>query len=358
MSLTTKNVRSKTQHSVKSVYVDTPRLRQHALVCGEGKSEVVLFVHGNLSSCEYYRELMLSLADTHHCIAVDLRGYGDTEPVPLDATRGVSDWSEDLAELLQAMKIDRVHVMGWSAGAAAVMQLAIDQPELATTITLVAPISPFGFGGTKDNLGTLTKDDCAGSGGGLISPELIRLIEAGDLTTEFPESPLNLLRTLYVKEPFRFSREKELLEATLKQKLGVQFYPGDHVESPNWPFVTPGKWGAINAVSPKYFDLSSFADLAIKPPVLWVRGASDLIVSDHSLCDVAVLGQLGVVPDWSENLDFPPQPMVSQTRHVLELYKSLGGAYHEVVFQDVGHSPFLEAEERFLGEFLAFLNTV
>jgi pimeloyl-ACP methyl ester carboxylesterase len=39
--------------------------------------------------------------------------------------------------------------------------------------------------------------------------------------------------------------------------------------------------------------------------------------------------------------------MVSQTRALLEQYKSNGGAYQELVYADCGHAPHIEKAEAF-----------
>ncbi|BDZ53563.1 hypothetical protein GCM10025870_06360 [Agromyces marinus] len=49
----------------------------------------------------------------------------------------------------------------------------------------------------------------------------------------------------------------------------------------------------------------------------------------------------------------PAQPMVAQTRAVLEAYAERGGAYREAVFEASGHSPLLEEPERFVAELVA-----
>ena len=58
----------------------------------------VLFVHGNVSSSLFWQQALQDVAATgrHRPLAVDLRGYGDTEPLPVDATRGVRDWADDV----------------------------------------------------------------------------------------------------------------------------------------------------------------------------------------------------------------------------------------------------------------------
>ena len=42
--------------------------------------------------------------------------------------------------------------------------------------------------------------------------------------------------------------------------------------------------------------------------------------------------------------------MVSQTRAVMDSYAENGGRYWEVVFDNCGHSPHLEYQDRFLTE--------
>jgi len=60
--------------------------------------------------------------------------------------------------------------------------------------------------------------------------------------------------------------------------------------------------------------------------------ADDQIVSDASALDFGTLGQLGFVPGWPGAEDFPPQPMVTQMRHVLDQYAGAGGRYEEAEF--------------------------
>jgi hypothetical protein len=82
--------------------------------------------------------------------------------------------------------------------------------------------------------------------------------------------------------------------------------------------------------------------------VLWVRGADDVIVSDTSLYDLGYLGSLGAVPGWPGPDAWPPQPMVAQTRGLLDRYAAAGGRYREAVFADSGHGPHLDQQAQFL----------
>jgi pimeloyl-ACP methyl ester carboxylesterase len=111
-----------------------------------------------------------------------------------------------------------------------------------------------------------------------------------------------------------------------------------------------------NAISPRYCDLSAFGRLESGPPVLWIRGSDDAIVSDTSTLDFGTLGRLGIVPDWPGEETYPPQPMVSQTRAVLDAYVTNGGTYREEVMGDCGHIPHVEKPDEFRRLLFGFLD--
>ena len=98
--------------------------------------------------------------------------------------------------------------------------------------------------------------------------------------------------------------------------------------------------------------MERFVAATPKPRVLWVWGADDQIVSDTSLSEIGYLGKLGFVPGWPGDEVYPPQPMIAQTRAVLDRYRAAGGEYREVRFEDTGHTPYLEQPGRFMQEFL------
>jgi pimeloyl-ACP methyl ester carboxylesterase len=100
-------------------------------------------------------------------------------------------------------------------------------------------------------------------------------------------------------------------------------------------------------MAPTHFRIASLADLEPKPPVLWLRGADDVIVSDTSLYDLGYLGSIDAVPGWPGADAWPPQPMVAQTRALLDGYAAAGGHYREVVFADSGHGPHIDQAEQF-----------
>lgn len=342
-----------TQHKIK-----TNRLETAYLEAGTGSIPIVL-VHGNCSSSLFFQDFMLALASAgrYKVFAVDMRGYGDSEQLPVDATRGLGDFSDDLNAFVQAQGLTSFHLLGWSLGGNVVMQYAIDHPGTLRSLTLQAPGSPFGFGGTKGAEGTPVWPDCAGSGGGTANPEFVKRLAEGDRGND-QFSPRTTMNTFYFKPTFKPApdREEMYLTSLLTTKVAPGNYPGDMTTSTNWPNVAPGTQGVNNALSPKYMNQGNFTNASHKPPVLWIHGADDQIVSDTSLFDFGFLGQIGAVPGWPGAEVYPPQPMKTQVRTVLEKYKANGGQYQEAVLTDCGHSPHIEKQAEVLTLFTGFVD--
>jgi pimeloyl-ACP methyl ester carboxylesterase len=333
----------------ESRFVDGGQGRLHVLA-REGMrapGPVLCLVHGNLSSARFFEPVVAGMPRSWRVLAPDLRGFGQSAPAPVDATRGAGDFADDIAAVLSDAELvrphRRVHLAGWSLGGGAVMRYAIDHPERVASVILIAPVSPFGFGGTKDDTGTLCYPDAAGSGAGVVAPELVRRLTDGDDTDESPLSPRSVLRSLYLWPGLRLPAALEdlLVGEILATALGDRNYPGDQRASENWPGAAPGTRGVLNALSPLYCDLSGFAEVAARFPVLWVRGADDLVVSDHSPLDVGELGATGAYPGWP-GPQYPAQPMVAQTRAMLRRAAAAGCRFTEHVFPRCGHSPHLE----------------
>jgi pimeloyl-ACP methyl ester carboxylesterase len=338
-----------TLSGIHAATITTDRLTTRVLTSGPADGTPVLFLHGNVSSATWWEETMLRLPDGYRGIAPDQRGFGEADPAAkVDATRGMGDFVDDALALIDHLGHDRFHLAGNSLGGVAAWWMLAECPERMISLTLADPGSPYGFGGTKDAEGTPTTDDFAGSGGGLINPELVRLIGEGDTSTDSMFSPRAALRSLVWKPPLVPEREDAFVASLLQIHLGEDAYPGDKVMSANWPFVAPGVLGVNNAVSPKYaLDVSQIANAPVKPPVLWVRGAQDLVVSNNAAADPGTWGPTGLVPGYPGAEAYPPQPMLDQIRKVLDDYTAAGGSYEEFLIDDCGHVPFIEKPEEF-----------
>ena len=336
--------------------ITTPRLSTRVLFAGPPDGVPVVFIHGNLSAATWWEETMLRLPPGFRAIAPDLRSYGESDPsAKVDATRGLRDFADDLAAVLEELAIPAAHMVGHSLGGGVLWPFLGDHPGRVLTLTQVAPASPYGFGGVRPD-GSACFPDGAGSGAGAVNPDFARLLAEGARGAETPFHPRNILNTYVWKPPFIPSRIEDILTSALSQHTGPKDYPGDAVSSGNWPTVAPGLYGPINAMAPIYQSTPlAFVGNAAKPPVLWIRGADDPVVSDMSLFDLGTLGSLGAVPGWPGTDLFPPQPMVAQTAAALSRYRDGGGAVRELVLTDCGHSPYLEQPEAFDTAFHAHL---
>jgi pimeloyl-ACP methyl ester carboxylesterase len=228
-------------------------------------------------------------------------------------------------------------------GGGILQQYELDHPGDLASLTLVASLSPYGFGGTKDPEGTLTWPDAAGSGGGTAAPDFVRRLAAGDASDEDPaSSPRGIMRSFFWSpRSYQAPDEDELIQEVLLTAVGDEFCPGDARASENWPGVRPGTGGVNNAMAPLYCDTSAFGDVERPAPVLWIRGDEDQVVADASMFDFGQLGKIGAVPGWPGEDAFPPQPQVSQTRAVFDRRRARGSV-REVVLKECGHGPLVE----------------
>ena len=338
--------------------IQTSRLRTHYVESGPEDGVPVVLVHGNLSTGRFYEHLFEGAPQRYRLIAPDMRGFGDSEPLPIDATRGLADWADDTQALIEALGLEGpVHLAGWSTGGAAIAAFALDRA--VASLTFIDPVSPYGYGGTHAD-GSACFPDWAGTGGGAGAPEFVERLAAGDRSDDGATAPLNVLRSAYWSPRHREPEEREqmLLTELLKSVTGDDGYPGDSATSENWPGIAPGTRGILNALSGKHCNWAGIVDLDPKPPILWTHGSDDIVVADGSPWEMGTLGQLGAIPGWPGEDVIPPQPMVSQIRAVLERYRDAGGRAEMETFEGSGHFPPIDAAERWSATFFAFLDSV
>ena len=93
----------------------------------EGQGEVVLMIHGNMSSSVHYEPLITRIRDKYRCIAVDLRGFGDSTYSNRFDT--LAELADDVNLLLEALEIPSVYLIGWSNGGGVGLQLCAQHPQ-------------------------------------------------------------------------------------------------------------------------------------------------------------------------------------------------------------------------------------
>ncbi|RJG02838.1 alpha/beta fold hydrolase [Noviherbaspirillum sedimenti] len=100
-----------------------------------GDGSALLFIHG-LGSCKEDWEAQIApFAQRHKVISFDLRGHGQSDKPA--GPYSIAQFAADTAGLLRGLGIDAAHVVGISLGGAVAFQLALDQPALVKTLTIV-----------------------------------------------------------------------------------------------------------------------------------------------------------------------------------------------------------------------------
>jgi pimeloyl-ACP methyl ester carboxylesterase len=100
-------------------------LTHHAVIGGQGPA--LLLVHGWMGSWYHWRKLLPLLAQSHSLVAVDARGYGESDK-PYAGYDGLTI-AGDLRAIMQQLGHARYFVMGHDMGALPALLLAATQPE-------------------------------------------------------------------------------------------------------------------------------------------------------------------------------------------------------------------------------------
>ncbi len=118
---------------VTTGFVETPSGRVSYASAGSGP--VALFVHGVVLNKHLWRHQLAELSDIRRCIAVDLLAHGDTEIAP-DQDVSVAANARMLKEVLDALKIDQVDLVGNDSGGGIAQIFAALHPERVRSLTL------------------------------------------------------------------------------------------------------------------------------------------------------------------------------------------------------------------------------
>src|SRR5215467_3439611 len=113
--------------------VETPSGRISYASAGSGPA--ALFVHGVVLNKHLWRHQLAGLSDVRRSIAVDLLAHGDTEIAP-DQDVSVTANAKMLKEVLDALKIDQVDLVGNDSGGGIAQIFAALNPERVRTLTL------------------------------------------------------------------------------------------------------------------------------------------------------------------------------------------------------------------------------
>jgi pimeloyl-ACP methyl ester carboxylesterase len=107
-------------------------------------ARALVFVHGWQADGSVWRDLRAALGPGVRSITVDLRGSGASAAAP--GPYRLERFAADLRELIEALGIAPVVLVGHSMGATAALALAVDAPQLVGGLVLIAPVPAGGAG--------------------------------------------------------------------------------------------------------------------------------------------------------------------------------------------------------------------
>ncbi|HEX8854502.1 MAG TPA: alpha/beta fold hydrolase [Thermoleophilaceae bacterium] len=104
---------------------------------GQGDPPVLL-IHGLGGTKASFLPTVAALAADHRVIALDLPGFGDSDK-PLAAPYDAPWFARSVVGLMDALKIERAHVIGNSMGGRVALELGMSYPERVDKLVLVTP---------------------------------------------------------------------------------------------------------------------------------------------------------------------------------------------------------------------------
>lgn len=168
-----------------------------------GDGEPLLIINGTSQSLGFWADAAQLLAGRYRVITYDLRGLGSSERGSAEMT--VATLAADARDLLDALEIERAHVLGYSLGSATAQELALAAPERVASLVLLCTwgrtdgfqravltglAHPWRTGDLEAALGAL---------GIAFSPELLDSPDFGALVEQllplFPSTPAQIAAT-------------------------------------------------------------------------------------------------------------------------------------------------------------------
>lgn len=100
-----------------------------------GKGPALVLIHGMGGDSTEWAPLIPELSREVRCIAVDLRGHGKSEKPNQPYTQEM--FADDVAALLDTLKIDKAYICGVSMGGFVALKMALSHPEKVKGLILI-----------------------------------------------------------------------------------------------------------------------------------------------------------------------------------------------------------------------------
>jgi pimeloyl-ACP methyl ester carboxylesterase len=122
-------------------FLDIDGARVHYAVMGEGPP--IVLIHGFSCVMQIFTYALTGLLKGHRLVVFDRPGCGYSLPRPSNSA-GVRAQAAILAKAIRMLKLEKPLIVGHSLGGAVALAMAVDQPELAGGLALIAPLTRSG----------------------------------------------------------------------------------------------------------------------------------------------------------------------------------------------------------------------
>ena len=101
-----------------------------------GEGRLAVFIHGFPLDHSLWLDQLTGLAHVRRCVAVDLRGFGKSDPM-IDPSLSMEMMADDVAGLIDALGAEQADIVGLSMGGYVALALWELRPGLVRSITLM-----------------------------------------------------------------------------------------------------------------------------------------------------------------------------------------------------------------------------
>jgi len=116
---------------------DVNGIRLHYVTGGTNDAETLVLLHGFPQSWVMWRRVWPALAERHRVIAVDLRGYGDSEKPPGIEGYDKGTMAADVHALVRHLGFRRFMLIGHDRGGRVARRYALDYPDDLAGVALL-----------------------------------------------------------------------------------------------------------------------------------------------------------------------------------------------------------------------------
>lgn len=121
--------------NVQDRMIEVNGLNFHLVDYG-GAGQTVFLLHGLTANARYWDAVAERLVDQYHVVAIDFRGRGDSDK-PQNGYYDQWQYAQDVKDVLDALKVDKVILAGHSMGAQVGVIFANQYPERISRLILV-----------------------------------------------------------------------------------------------------------------------------------------------------------------------------------------------------------------------------